>query len=282
MRRPLEGIRVVALEQAVAMPYGSFVLAELGADVVKIERPGTGDVVRGWDEAVRGLSTGYVWVNANKRDVAIDLADEAGRDIVRRLARQTDVFLENLAPGAAGRLGLADTDLRVRENRGVSPAFLFATLLWHEVLATWNAAKAAGGRPMPALFVAMDDVLSKQAKKIAVPRRFEATIKEIWALQPRFEQRSGQRPYRLIEHPRFRAGWDFLDLRCRSGELEGERAQLAEWWDRFAHATPEAREAMLKPDTEPKKRTRARSRGRRRRADGEAVTPAPSSDAPQE
>src|SRR4030095_11388439 len=177
-------------------------------------------------------------------------------------------------------LALADTDVRVREDRGVSPAFLFATLLWHEVLATWNAAKATGQKPIPALFDAMDDVLRKQAKKIAVPRRFEAAIKEIWSLQPRFEQRSGQRPYRLIEHARFRAGWDFLELRCRSGELEGERAQLAEWWDRFAKAAPEAREAMLKPDTEPKKRTRARSRGRRRRTEGQVAPPAP--DAPPE
>ena len=192
-----------------------------------------------------------------------------------------DIVLEQPLGQRFVELALADTDLRVRENRGVSPAFLFATLLWHEVLATWNAAKAAGARPMPALFDAMDEVLSKQAKKIAVPRRFEATIKEIWALQPRFEQRSGQRPYRLIEHPRFRAGWDFLELRCRSGELEGERAELAEWWDRFAHAAPESRAAMLKPDTEPKKRTRARSRGRRRRANDEAATPAPTPDTPQ-
>ena len=191
-----------------------------------------------------------------------------------------DIVLEQPLGQRFVELALADTDLRVRENRGVSPAFLFATLLWHEVLATWNAAKAAGARPMPALFDAMDEVLSKQAKKIAVPRRFEATIKEIWALQPRFEQRSGQRPYRLIEHPRFRAGWDFLELRCRSGELEGERAELAEWWDRFAHAAPESRAAMLKPDTEPKKRTRARSRGRRRRANDEAATPAPTPDTP--
>jgi poly(A) polymerase len=114
------------------------------------------------------------------------------------------------------------------------------------------------------------------------PRRFEAAIKEIWSLQPRFEQRSGQRPFRLIEHARFRAGWDFLDLRCRSGELEGERAQLAQWWDQFVNATPEAREAMLKPDTEPKKRPRARSRGRKRRAGTEAATPTPAPDAPPE
>ena len=106
----------------------------------------------------------------------------------------------------------------------------------------------------------------------------EAAIKEIWSLQPRFEQRSGQRPFRLIEHPRFRAGWDFLELRCRSGELEGERAQLADWWDSFAKATPEAREAMLRPDTEPRKRPRARSRSRKRRPDGEIAPAAPNAE----
>jgi poly(A) polymerase len=193
-----------------------------------------------------------------------------------------DIVLEQPLGQRFVELALADTDLRVREDRGVSPAFLFATLLWHEVLATWTASKAAGQKPIPALFDAMDEVLQKQAKKIAVPRRFEAAIKEIWSLQPRFEQRSGQRPFRLIEHARFRAGWDFLELRCRSGEFEGERAQLAEWWDRFAKAAPEAREAMLKPDTEPRKRPRARSRGRKRRPEGEIAPPAPNPDAPPE
>jgi poly(A) polymerase len=108
----------------------------------------------------------------------------------------------------------------------------------------------------------MDAVLERQAKQLAIPRRFEATIKEIWSLQPRFLQRSGQRPYRLLEHPRYRAGWDFLDLRCRSGELEGDLADLALWWDRFADAAPDQREAMLRPDEAPKKRRRSRGRGR--------------------
>ena len=136
-----------------------------------------------------------------------------------------DVILEQPLGQRFIDLALADTDLRVREGRGVSPGFLFATLLWHEVLATWKTARAGGGKSIPALFEAMDTVLAQQAKKIAIPRRFEATIKEIWSLQPRFEQRSGQRPYRLLQHPRFRAGWDFLDLRCRSGELEGDIAR---------------------------------------------------------
>jgi poly(A) polymerase len=119
---------------------------------------------------------------------------------------------------------------------------------------------------MPALFDAMDKVLERQAKRLAIPRRFEATIKETWALQPRFEQRSGQRPFRLLEHPRFRAGYDFLWLRCASGEMEGELAGLADWWDRFQHATQAERDKLLHPDDAagPKKRRRSRSRGRKR------------------
>ncbi len=178
-----------------------------------------------------------------------------------------DVILEQPLGQRFIDLALADTDVRVREDRGVSPGFLFATLLWHEVLATWKAARAGGAKPIPALFEAMDKVLDEQAKKIAVPRRFEATIKEIWSLQPRFEQRAGQRPFRLLEHPRYRAGWDFLELRCKSGELEGELAGLADWWDRFANAGHEAREAMLRPEEGPKRRSRSRGRGRKQRED---------------
>ena len=192
-----------------------------------------------------------------------------------------DVILEQPLGQRFIELALADTDERVRDDRGVSPGFLFATLLWHEVLATWNAAKARGERPIPALFEAMDAVLERQAKKLAIPRRFEATIKEIWSLQPRFEQRAGQRPFRLLEHPRFRAGWDFLELRGESGELEGELAELADWWDRFANAAPR----RARGDAEARRgarRSAARSRGRgrkRARATASAAPPTPTPDA---
>jgi poly(A) polymerase len=168
---------------------------------------------------------------------------------------------------------LAGTDARVRADKGVSPAFLFATLLWHEVLVTWNAAKERGERPLPALFDAMDKVLHAQAERIAIPRRFEATIKEIWSLQPRFEQRAGSRPARLLEHPRFRAAYDFLVLRGESGEAP---QALAEWWTRFQDASHEERAAMLRPDEAPKKRRRTRSR--KRRNEGAQETPAPTTD----
>jgi poly(A) polymerase len=179
-----------------------------------------------------------------------------------------DVILEQPLGQKFIDAALVVTDERVRTDKGVSPAFLFAALLWHEVLGTWNAAKERGERPLPALFDAMDHVLSAQAERIAIPRRFEATIKEIWSLQPRFEQRAGSRPMRLLEHPRFRAAYDFLALRGESGEVARE---LVDWWTRFQTATDDERQAMLKPDEAPKKRRRTRSRKRRTDAD----TPAP-------
>jgi poly(A) polymerase len=172
-----------------------------------------------------------------------------------------DVMLEQPGGQRFIEIALTNSDARVREDRGVSPAFLFATLLWHEVLGQWNTAKGAGERSLPALFDAMDRVLSQQAQRLAIPRRFEATIKEIWSLQPRFEQRAGARPFRLLEHPRFRAAYDFLLLRAEAGEAPQD---LADWWTRFEAGSPDERESMLKPDEAPKKRRRSRGRGRKR------------------
>jgi len=109
--QPLKGVRVVALEQAVAMPYCTFVLAEMGAEVVKIERPDTGDVVRGWDNAVKGLSTGFVWVNSGKKSVQLDLKCDEDLQTLKKIIDDSDVFVENLGPGAASRIGLGPDDL---------------------------------------------------------------------------------------------------------------------------------------------------------------------------
>jgi poly(A) polymerase len=99
-----------------------------------------------------------------------------------------------------------------------------------------------------------------QAEKLAISRRFGGDMKEIWALQPRFENRSGRRPYHLLEHLRFRAAYDFLLLRCESGELNPE---LCEWWKKFQDADEAARAAMLvqdRPATGQKRRRRPRRR----------------------
>jgi len=170
-----------------------------------------------------------------------------------------DVILEQPMGEKFVMLSLAKTDARVRAGKTLSPGFLFATLLWHEVLAAWDKKKATGAYAVPALFEAMDEVLDLQAEKIAITRRIVGDIKEIWLLQPRFEKRAGRHPFRLIEQPRFRAAYDFLRLRAESGEIS---AELADWWEEFQHADNERREAMLKPETAgPKKRRRRRSSG---------------------
>lgn len=104
--RALSGVRVVAFEQVLAGPFCTSILADMGAEVIKIERPGVGDLIRHWDSVVRGLSSGYVWLNRNKRSLTVDVKKEQGREIIRRLSQSADVFFENYAPGVAGRSGL--------------------------------------------------------------------------------------------------------------------------------------------------------------------------------
>ncbi|TAK93920.1 polynucleotide adenylyltransferase PcnB, partial [Patescibacteria group bacterium] len=125
-----------------------------------------------------------------------------------------DVILEQPLGEKFVLLALGNTDERVRAGKTTSPGFLFATLLWHEVLATWVKRKAAQELPIPALYAAMDDVLDLQAEKLAITRRTVGDIKEIWLLQPRFDKRAGKSLLRMIEQPRFRAAYDFLLLRA--------------------------------------------------------------------
>jgi len=169
-----------------------------------------------------------------------------------------DVIIEQPMGERFVWLSLANTDARVGAGKPVSPGFLFATLLWHEVLANWAARTQRGEDAMPALHAAMDEVLEIQGSKLAITRRIAADIKEIWALQPRFENRSGRRPYRLLEQPRFKAGFDFLLLRVESGERE---AELAAWWQDFLDADGGQREGMLAPEAKPARRRRRRRRG---------------------
>ncbi|MET7995825.1 CaiB/BaiF CoA-transferase family protein [Amycolatopsis sp. NPDC005232] len=108
MTRPLEGVTVVAVEQAVAAPLATRNLADLGARVIKIERIDGGDFARGYDHVVHGTGAHFVWLNRGKESIALDLKVPEGRDIARRLVAGADVFVQNLAPGAADRLGFDD------------------------------------------------------------------------------------------------------------------------------------------------------------------------------
>ncbi len=114
MALPLEGITVVSLEQAVAAPFATRQLADMGARVIKVERPETGDFARSYDSIVEGLSSHFVWINRSKESIALDLKQENAREVLNRLLQKADVFVQNLAPGATERLGFGTEALRER------------------------------------------------------------------------------------------------------------------------------------------------------------------------
>ncbi|WP_153101267.1 polynucleotide adenylyltransferase PcnB [Paraburkholderia hayleyella] len=178
-----------------------------------------------------------------------------------------DVVLEQPHGEKFISLALTSTDQRVRAGKTVSPGFLFATLLWHDVQQRWQQYEAEGEHSVPALHRAMDDVLDMQTEKLAIHKRFSADMREIWGLQQRLEKRSGRSALKLLEHPRFRAGYDFLLLRCESGELEEATGQ---WWTDFINGDASARETLLAQggrDKAPRRRQRSRrsSNARNRR-----------------
>jgi itaconate CoA-transferase len=105
-KRALDGVKILSFEQVLSGPFATCLLADMGAEVIKVERPGVGDVIRSWDSVVKGLSSGYVWLNRNKRSITVDVKKDKGREILQALAQKSDIFFENYAPGVAGRLGL--------------------------------------------------------------------------------------------------------------------------------------------------------------------------------
>ena len=116
--RPLDGITVIALEHVIAAPFCTRQLADLGARIIKIERPGDGDFARGYDTQVEGLSSHFVWVNRSKESLTLDLKQEAALAILKNLLKTADVFIQNLAPGAAARMGLTAQALQ-KDNPGL-------------------------------------------------------------------------------------------------------------------------------------------------------------------
>ena len=116
--RPLDGITVVALEHVIAAPFCTRQLADLGARIIKIERPGDGDFARGYDTQVEGMSSHFVWVNRSKESITLDLKQDAALAILKSLLKTADVFIQNLAPGAAARMGLTAQALQ-KDNPGL-------------------------------------------------------------------------------------------------------------------------------------------------------------------
>ncbi|WP_457427031.1 polynucleotide adenylyltransferase PcnB [Roseateles sp. P5_E7] len=140
------------------------------------------------------------------------------------------------------RQAFEDTDRRVAEGRGVSPSFMLACMLWHEVLDRWNKIRNDGEAPVPALAQAIDAVFDARIGDISGRGKLAGDMREIWMMQTRFERRTGSGVFSLIEQPRYRAGFDFLRLRADAGEID---PLLADWWEDFALGSDDDRQALL-------------------------------------
>ena len=188
-------------------------------------------------------------------------------DVFRHLFPMTDACLaeeENHFPHTMILRGLVNTDARIAEGKPVTPAFLFAVLLWEPVHSRAKRLQGEGMSEIQALQQAGDEVISQQALHIAVPKRFSLQSREIWAFQARLKRRNGKRAARLVEMARFRAAYDFLLLRIESGEEEYKA--LGDWWTEFQESDEATRGNMASeaPSTGSKKRRRRR---RRRKTD---------------
>ncbi len=152
--------------------------------------------------------------------------------------------------------GLANTDQRIAEDKPVTPAFLYAILSWEPVRRRWESLMAAGMGAHESIQLAISEFNPREQTALIIPKRIALPMREIWSLQPRFGERAGKRPHRLLAHPRFRAAYDFLLLRAEAGEVDPE---LAEWWTRFQEAGAQERERMT---VHPRVAKRGRSRRR--------------------
>jgi poly(A) polymerase len=156
---------------------------------------------------------------------------------------------------------LSNTDLRVQTGKSISPSFLFATLLWPQVRLRWEQLRSDGEHMIPALMQAIDSVFEEQSERLAIQRRYQADMRELWAMQPRFERRNGQMPYKLLEHLRFRAAYDFLLLRCQAGEAP---QALGKWWTDFSESDTKGR-ALLQEQALPETPKSSAPKRRRKR-----------------
>lgn len=166
----------------------------------------------------------------------------------KMLAQQDNDFPRMFVSNA-----LANTDARINEGKSVTPAFLFAAFLWEGARQRFEEHKERGLPELQAMQEAGYEVWQQQFKFTAIPKRFSLPMREIWELQPRFQYRQGKRPLRLLTHPRFRAAYDFLCLRAKSGE---DLQDACKWWTEFQEAHPDVQQEAIKP--RPRRRPRRR------------------------
>jgi poly(A) polymerase len=185
-----------------------------------------------FDEMLKLLQTGHARASIEQlRALGLDRGIYPLLDVI--VAGADEPFLQ---------LALQDTDRRVQEGKPVAPSFLLASVLWADVLRAWDQARQRGLHPMPALHAAIDEVFDARIGDVSGRGKLGVDMREIWTMQPRFDRRSGQSVFTLVEQPRFRAGFDFLRLRAATGEVEEE---LAHWWEAFSVADDERRRDMV-------------------------------------
>lgn len=139
-------------------------------------------------------------------------------------------------------IALENTDKRIHDDKPVTPAFLFAVILWFPMIHLSKKLQESGLDPLPAVEKAMSQVIAEQNRLVTIPRRYTQVIREIWLLQYRFTKRQGGRAFNLLQHPRFRAAYDFMALRALAGD---EILELAQWWTNFQDADEPGRQKMV-------------------------------------
>jgi poly(A) polymerase len=180
-------------------------------------------------------------------------------DLHRILLPVVERLLSDETVRPFAQLALKRTDERIAAGKGVSPAFLFAALFWHALKERIAMFEQRGLRTPQAWHEAMDAVLEAQRATLAIPRRLDPGIKEIWISQPRFLQRGKLRAFRLLGMERFRACYDFFALRAEAGDAD---LGIARWWESFQLAAPAEQEAMCIESDEPSRKKRRRRRKR--------------------
>ena len=154
---------------------------------------------------------------------------------------------------------LGNTDKRILEDKPVTPAFMFAALLWEPLRLQARQLQQKGDSEGMALQQAMRQVLGEAGRQVTIPKRFSLRTREIWTLQPRLNRNHGKRALRLLQHPAFRAAYDFLLLRAECGEIDEE---LAGWWTRIQEVSEHEQLAMCMPQNKQHRRRRRSSRGK--------------------
>jgi poly(A) polymerase len=211
-----------------------------------------------FDEILKLLMSGHAWAS---------LQGLKNVGLHQKILPLIDSILENEDRSIFVKRSLDNTDLRVHAGKPVSPGFLFASLLWHDVQDAWSHYENDGMPSVPALHAAIDEVFDSQKAFLGMQRRHEADMREIWTMQPRLEKRVGRYPFRLIETSKFRAGYDFLLLRCETGEIPTE---LGQWWTDFWQGDEPIRQDLMTlvkssapdPNSPAPKKKRRRTRSR--------------------